>query len=280
MNQPASPASQGRAGSVTHPPATGGSVLGRVTLRTRRRRLFAQPRLLPAIIFVAVLMIGIRIGDIWTAASDGVALVSVRAVQAQAPAEPTPLAVPLDETEAEPEGQTDSAVDATDAQDTAAGDGGEMVAEVTQAGTAFDPATLSETELVMLQSLAERRSELEARERALDQREALITVAERRLDEKLEELRLLRGQIEEMLAIADEEDEEHILSLVRIYESMRPSDAAAIFDGLDLEVVLAVLQRMREQKSAPILASMNPERARVVTTELALRRQLPALPDE
>ena len=280
MNQPTSPASQGSAGSATHPPAAGGSVLGRVTLRTRRRRLFAQPRLLPAIIFVAVLMIGIRIGDIWTAASDGAALVSVRAVQAQAPAEPTPLAVPLDETEAEPEGQTDSAADATDAQDTAAGDGGEMVAEVAQAGTAFDPATLSETELVMLQSLAERRSELEARERALDQREALITVAERRLDEKLEELRLLRGQIEEMLAIADEEDEEHILSLVRIYESMRPSDAAAIFDGLDLEVVLAVLQRMREQKSAPILASMNPERARVVTTELALRRQLPTLPNE
>ena len=270
MSQPVSPLSRGNAES-TAPPAP---------IRTRRRRLLAQPRLLPAIIFVAVLMIGIRIGDIWTAESDGRTLVSVRTVQAQAPAEPTPLTVPLDDIEAEPAEETVGVGDQTGAEDAVADDGSELVAEAVDSATPFDPATLSETELAMLQSLAERRSELEARERVLDQREALITIAEQRLDEKLEELRILRGQIEEMLAVADEEDEEHILSLVRIYESMRPSDAAAIFDGLDLEVVLAVLQRMREQKSAPILASMNPERARVVTTELALRRQLPALPDE
>ena len=58
-----------------------------------------------------------------------------------------------------------------------------------------------------------------------------------------------------------------------------PADAATIFNGLDLEVLISVLERMRGQKSAAILAGMNPERARLVTTELARRRDLPELPD-
>ena len=54
---------------------------------------------------------------------------------------------------------------------------------------------------------------------------------------------------------------------------MRPSDAAAIFDGLALDVLINVFERMSERKSAPILAGMNPERAREVTTQLAERQR-------
>src|SRR3546814_5209021 len=76
--------------------------------------------------------------------------------------------------------------------------------------------------------------------------------------------------------LVDEQREAQIAGLVGIYENMRPADAAAIFDGLDIEVLINVLDRMREQKSAAILAGMNPERARQVTTELAQRQKPPA----
>jgi flagellar motility protein MotE (MotC chaperone) len=36
-----------------------------------------------------------------------------------------------------------------------------------------------------------------------------------------------------------------------------------------------VVERMKERKTAPILAQMNPERAKAVTLELAQRRDLP-----
>jgi len=56
---------------------------------------------------------------------------------------------------------------------------------------------------------------------------------------------------------------------------MKPKDAARVFDTLDMPILLDVLQRMKERLAAPILANMDPERAKSVTVELAQRRQLP-----
>jgi flagellar motility protein MotE (MotC chaperone) len=42
-----------------------------------------------------------------------------------------------------------------------------------------------------------------------------------------------------------------------------------------MEVLLEVIERMKERKIAPILAQMNPQRAQTVTLELAQRRDLP-----
>ena len=153
--------------------------------------------------------------------------------------------------------------------------------QVAQAGppAITDPERMTETELALLQNLGQRRDALEVRERALQQREALLEVAEQRLQEKMTELETLRGQIQDLIVAVDEQEQEHLLGLVRIYEAMRPGDAAAIFNGLDVEITISVLQLMREQKSAPILAGMNPEKARQVTAELAVQRQLPELPE-
>ena len=56
---------------------------------------------------------------------------------------------------------------------------------------------------------------------------------------------------------------------------MKPKDAARIFEELDMAVLLDVIERMKERKTAPILAQMNPRRAKAITLELAQRRGLP-----
>jgi flagellar motility protein MotE (MotC chaperone) len=53
---------------------------------------------------------------------------------------------------------------------------------------------------------------------------------------------------------------------------MRPREAAVIFEELELPVLLTILDRMREAKAAPVLGAMRPERARLVTAELARMR--------
>lgn len=68
--------------------------------------------------------------------------------------------------------------------------------------------------------------------------------------------------------------------LVRIYATMKPKEAARIFDALDMPILLAVMENMKESKSAPILASMSVERARALTEELTNRRRLPAVGSE
>ena len=72
-----------------------------------------------------------------------------------------------------------------------------------------------------------------------------------------------------------EKEEQQLNSLVTIYENMKPKDAARIFGELDMVVLLDVIERMKERKVAPILAAMNPKRAKAITIELAQRRDFP-----
>ena len=78
----------------------------------------------------------------------------------------------------------------------------------------------------------------------------------------------------------DEKEQEKIRSLVKIYENMKPKDAARIFEEIDMDVLLDVVDKMKEKKIAPILAKMNATRAKEITTELAERRKLPEGTDD
>jgi flagellar motility protein MotE (MotC chaperone) len=219
-----------------------------------------RPRLLPVTIFVAVLMLGVRVGDIWLALG-GDMRGPVGAVQAQEPAAapPKPPAQPF-KTDAGLPPLNPAAKVMTAAVDEHAPEGpGSLQAEV-------------------FQRLTERREELDRRSRELDQRDALLTAAQRRIDQKVTELTELRTNIEGLLRQVDEKQTAQLESLVKIYETMKPKDAARIFEALEMPVLLDVVERMREGKSAPVLAAMDPLKAKEVTASLVERRALPTLP--
>jgi len=140
--------------------------------------------------------------------------------------------------------------------------------------------TYSEVREDLYKDLRKRRQELEKRERALATQAALLEAAERELDQKLRELNAVRNEIQGLLEQQSEAENARITSLVKIYEGMKAKDAARIFNTLDLDVLIDVMSRMSERKSAPILAEMNPERARSVTIMLAQQKKLPELPPQ
>lgn len=130
-------------------------------------------------------------------------------------------------------------------------------------------ARVSEAERKALQELRARRVQLDAQAARLDEREALLSAAERRLTERLQQLSALQTKLEQLDKERHDRDEASWQGLVKTYESMRPRDAATIFNDLDSAVLIPVLDRMKERKAAPILAAMAPERARAVTAQLA-----------
>lgn len=139
----------------------------------------------------------------------------------------------------------------------------------------------SQTELDLLQSLSKRREELGTREKELELKESLLKATETKIDQKITDLKDLKTQVETMLQKYDEQEEAKIRSLVKIYESMKPKDAAKIFEELDMNVLLEVADRMKEVKAAPVMAEMDPKRAKELTLELAKHRSLkPKRPPE
>ena len=215
-------------------------------------------RFLPLTIFTAALMLTVKIGDIWSGLGETPGVpISVAVAQAQ---------------QAPAQGQ------AGDAAGDAAGEEGPPPAEPqpeVRRTIGNDPTLMTQNEIDLLQRLAERRENLDQRERQLDERLGLLQAAEARINSKVEQLRALQTAIEELIVTHERQEDTRLTSLVRIYENMKPKDAARIFEVLDLDTLLMVAERMNERKLAPVMAQMNSERAKEVTVELTRARQLP-----
>ncbi len=127
-------------------------------------------------------------------------------------------------------------------------------------------------ELQLLQDLRRHRQSLDERERMLDQRADLLRSTQLKLEARLNELTVLQKKLEQLEDGRRARDSENWTGLVKTYEDMKPKDAAAIFDVLDMHVLLEVLDRMEDRKAAAVLADMLPERARIATQLLAQKR--------
>ena len=132
----------------------------------------------------------------------------------------------------------------------------------------------SASEVEVLQRLRQRREQLDEREKAMEVREKVLRVTESKLDEKVVEIRALQKQVEDLLLSYNEKEESKLMSLVKIYENMKPKEAARIFEELDMKILLPVIDKMKEAKVAPVLAQMSPLKAKAVTTELSQMRKL------
>ena len=146
------------------------------------------------------------------------------------------------------------------------------------AADAPEAAPVSDAERSVLLELRQRRQELDARELAMTARESVLAAAEQKLSARVEELGTLQKKLEALEAGRHQREEAGWQGLVKMYEAMRPRDAATIFNDLDLPVLLPVLDRMKEAKAAPILAAMTPDKARETTMKLAelrTRRETP-----
>ena len=62
----------------------------------------------------------------------------------------------------------------------------------------------------------------------------VLAAAERRLGQRIEELTALQQRLEATDRAQGEREETGWRQMVKLYEGMRPRDAAAIFDDLDM----------------------------------------------
>jgi flagellar motility protein MotE (MotC chaperone) len=135
------------------------------------------------------------------------------------------------------------------------------------------PALPSGAERQLLERLAQRRQELDARARALDIRENLVNEAERRIAAHLAEVKEIEARIKAEIGQKDQAEAARFKALVTMYENMKPRDAAKIFDGLDMEVLIKVVSAINPRAMADIMAQMSPPVAERLTVALATKAQ-------
>lgn len=125
------------------------------------------------------------------------------------------------------------------------------------------------TEQVLLDRLAARRTELDSYEQELALRASLIDAAEKRVNERTATLQALESQISTLVDERKKLEEDQFASIVSMYKTMKPKDAAGIFDSLEMDVLVRVAKMMPPRNMAPILAAMDRAKAEELTVALA-----------
>lgn len=184
---------------------------------------------------------------------------SVEAVRAELPAAKPADAKPA--TDAKPTADAKPATDGKPAADAKPG-------PKPPASPAPAEPTITAQERNLLLDLRRRREELDAREQGITLQQTLLAAAEKRIGERAEELSALQHRLEALERAARERDEANVRGLVKIYETMKPRDAAAILNEIDLAVAMPIFRHMKEGKAALIIAALQPDRARDVTSRL------------
>ena len=115
----------------------------------------------------------------------------------------------------------------------------------------------------LLEAVRQRGEELDRREQALATREAAVKALEQALAETAG--RIVGGGG----AVPTGETTGCGVAVAKIYQSMRPEEAAPIIDRLDDATATRIFGCMKEKQIGAILAAMNRERAVAVTKALA-----------
>jgi len=208
----------------------------------------------------------------------GVAVVGVLAVNALAGAKSVPDllsgAKAFAEGVAKPD--ADKAASAADAGKDAAAKAPPAIC-APSANDLAKEAGLSPAELRVLQSLGQRRGQLDQREQDIDVQLQLLAAAEAKLDAKMKALNGMKGEIQGLLGQADAQKEAEAMRMVTVYSAMKPKDAAARMSVLDDSVRLPIAAKMKERTLSMILANMSPADAKILTERLANRLSADAI---
>ena len=135
-----------------------------------------------------------------------------------------------------------------------------------QPNTAF-----SQSEISILQELAERREALDVRSQEIDKKAIQLKVAEEAIDKKLAQLKTYEEKLQKLINKYNEQEKAQLASLVKMYSSMKPKDAARIFNTFDIDILVAILKEMKPSSSSAILSQMDALKAKEITAALISR---------
>ena len=252
----------------------------------------SSTRLLPVLMIAAALCFGLRFSQVMakvyesshtpdqTAGQDYISNAELAAIETAAgePSQPSQDALKDTSSPAEP-AKTEAAPPAPGKPEIEAPSLGEPPKKEADWQSADDlDDQYSDVKMELFSDLSKRRKDVEAKEKELAMREALLKAAQAELEQKTNELNNIKSDIESLLKQQTTQEDERIASLVKIYEGMKAKDAARIFNSLEMDVLLQVVTKMSERKSAPIIAAMDADKARNLTILLAEQHKLPDLP--
>lgn len=142
-------------------------------------------------------------------------------------------------------------------------------------GDATEPppkeAAVCESPVALSEALKLREDRLAAREASLQDRLAALALADQAMSDRMVQLEAMEAKLAATLALADGAAEADVDRLTKVYQAMKPKDAAKLFETMSPEFAAGFLGRMPPESAAAILSGMSAEAAYGVSVIVAGR---------
>jgi len=127
---------------------------------------------------------------------------------------------------------------------------------------------ISPEEIEVLGKLRAMKDKMDARSKALDNRQHAIETAEADLKKKVVKLEGLLAQTQDLLQQQKKVKNKKVKRLADVYNSMKPNKTAPVIDKMKLSTVIEVFAQMDEKKVGKILSFLPPEKAVQISQRL------------
>jgi len=123
----------------------------------------------------------------------------------------------------------------------------------------------------VFQDMARERDRIQQEKEALASLKQSVAVQEQVLKQGQESLQATIQKLDAKQQEYIEERENSATKLAKMYEAMKPAQAAPIMSALDLEIILDIMGRMKERQAAKILAKMDAGLAAQISTHMSVK---------
>ncbi|HJK87441.1 MAG TPA: hypothetical protein QKA14_01110 [Candidatus Megaira endosymbiont of Hartmannula sinica] len=123
-------------------------------------------------------------------------------------------------------------------------------------------------EAILIKKISKRKQDIEKINQNLVNKENMLKIAEDKLNKKAQQMQDMQDKLNEIADQYNYQKDQRILNLVKIYESMRPRDAASIFNDLDEDILLKVALGMKPSKIASIMSYMDTTKAKNLSLDM------------
>lgn len=150
---------------------------------------------------------------------------------------------------------------------------GPAIAEVEKAIAAAPDGPLADDPRAdsLLAELLDREAILKEREQRLNERLEMLRIAEAEFADMIAALETAEENLSATMALSETASSDDIALLTKVYQQMKPKDAAAVFEQMTPEFAAGFLGAMKPDGAAAILSGLTPEKAYGISVLLAGR---------
>lgn len=134
-----------------------------------------------------------------------------------------------------------------------------------------DVSTGSREVTMLIHDLMRQQDAIEAREKDLALREQDIAIARQEVGDALEDLAAAEARLMARMQMSSTAADTDINQLVRVYEGMKPKDAAILFEEMEAGFAAGFLSRMNADAASALFSNLSPEKAYALSVIMAGR---------